>query len=67
MIFPNGISLNIGKIAYELLYRGSSEYTIKYGIVDHSIMTHRQLHHAENYHQVGYYLSPQKAMGRTPY
>ena len=30
MVFQNGISesLKIGKIAYELLYRGSSKYTI---------------------------------------
>ena len=29
MVFQNGISLKMGKIAYELLYRGSSKYTIK--------------------------------------
>ena len=28
MVFQNGISLKIGKITYELLYRGSSKYTI---------------------------------------
>ena len=33
MVFQNGISLKIGKIAYELLYRGSSKYTIVYHIV----------------------------------
>ena len=33
MVFQNGISPKIGKVAHELLYVDSTKYTIKCGIV----------------------------------